>query len=120
MSSKAKWLMATLAGALWLGWLVTYSASKMMMDVGWTHVVATELIRSAAMVATIVCFLLWLVAPIIATAKVWRQIGIEEQRRQCDSCPHMAKRAARYNNIIPTDFTGSIRTIRDGVRNRDN
>lgn len=42
--------------------------------------------------------LLWLVAPMIATAKMWHRIGMDEQRRQC-TC--VAPRSARLATIVP-------------------
>lgn len=116
MTSKAKWLTAAIAAVLWIAWGAAYAAWKTHPDIGVGHVVATEVLRAAAGLMTVVLILGFLVSPVIATARVWKEIGIKEQQNHCDACRHAADRAARYGNIIPIRFDGAITSARDSAR----
>lgn len=113
MSSKAKWLTAALTVATWVGWLTCYTASE-VEDIGLVLLIAREALRVATIVSSIILALGCMVAPAIATARVWREIGVREQRQRC-SCSVTTKRAA-LTNIIPVSFNGSVSRIGDPLR----
>lgn len=120
MSSKAKWVTAAITAVLWIAWLSAYAAWKVNPDIGVCHVVATSALQMAAGLSSLILALGWMVSPALAVAKVWKEIGINEQRKQCEACQHSAARAGRLTNFIPSTFAGNVTPISDVVRNRDN
>lgn len=120
MSSKAKWLTAAITVVLWVAWLSAFAASKAYPDIAVAHVVATAALQMAAGLCSLILALGWMVSPALAVARTWREIGIREQQRQCETCSHSAERAARLSHFIPSTFTGNVTPIRNVVRNRDN
>lgn len=119
MNRSQKWATGTLTAALWVAWIVAYATSR-VSEVGVVHHVVTEVLRLAVILSSVIFALAWMIAPAIATARVWREIGAREREHQCESCPVAAKRAAKLQNLIPTNFNGSITRIGDVVRIRDN
>ena len=86
----------------WMVWLVALAGSP----VGWGHEVATSVAQVVAEVGTVCCVILWMIPPVLATARVWHEIGREQQRQDCPSC----RRASElpYDNIIPLKFNGRL------------
>lgn len=97
MSKRVRMWSVAVTTLAWVVWIVAYSACK-MVPVGWGHMVAMAVSQMVAGIGTVICVLLWLVAPMIATAKMWHRIGMDEQRRQC-TCA--ATQSARLATIIP-------------------
>lgn len=84
--SKAKWITAAITAALWLAWVAADAAWRLNPDISVAHVVATQVLQMAAGMSTIVLILGFLISPVIATARVWRELGRREQEREC--CKH--------------------------------
>lgn len=113
MSSRAKWLTAALTVVLWAAWLTGYTVWREHPDIGVGHVVATQAMQMAAGLSSVVLAMGLLVAPVVRTAAVWREIGIKEQQQQCSACPRAVKRAAKLTSIIPASGLSNVTRIRD-------
>ena len=94
VSTRAKWFMAVSAGSAWASWLwVLWHPSS------WPALEAT--LRMVTLVASVVLALGLMVAPVLRTAAVWREIGVREQQKKCDVCPVSRARAGRLADVIP-------------------
>ena len=120
MSTWVKWATAAITAVLWVMWFAARSAAEVVPDIGPGHRIVTSALAMATIVASIALVLMLLIAPagasIVKTAEVWHQLGIEEQKRSCDGCPHHRRRS----NIIPVHFNGSITRLPEPVPRRDN
>jgi hypothetical protein len=78
-------------GALW----VSYT-----QDVGTPFRVMLDALDVLAEMSAVFFMLTFLVAPVVATARMWREIGAQEQRRNCKHPAHddnvVAFRPTRY------------------------
>lgn len=83
---------------LW-GWWLGCEWVRYTQDVSALFLVMLQGLRAVAMVSSVFLLLSFLVAPVVATARMWREIGMREQSRNC-KCPArdnvVAFRPARY------------------------
>lgn len=70
---------------LWVGWLsATWVSENTDHRLPALHYVGQQALMLAAGLATIAWLLSCLVAPMIETAKVWRDIGVKSQSAKCE------------------------------------
>lgn len=84
-------------GLLWSAWLAVAWVSH-QPGVSEEMIVAANALMLLAGLASVVVILSILVQPMLNTARVWYDIGLEEQRRQCTCRP---ARAQEHAPIIP-------------------
>lgn len=107
MSKRVRMWSVAVTTLAWVLWIVAYSASK-MVPVGWGHMTAMAVSQMVAGIGTVICVILWLVAPVIETARVWHRIGVNEQRSQCSTCAHFTERGGHLATIIPLRSTARV------------
>lgn len=108
MSTKSRRLVVAATGVAWITWLSLYTLSKTGEQPTIVHLVGLQASQMIAGMLTVAAILGYLVAPVLTTAQLWREIGIREQQRHCDDCPMARQRAGRLTNIIPLRFDGRV------------
>lgn len=100
MSTKTRRLVVAATVFAWTIWLSLYTLSK-TGEPSIVHLVGLQASQMAAGMLTVAAVLGFLVTPVIATARIWREIGIKEQQRHCDVCPVSARRTVEIADVIP-------------------
>lgn len=97
MGKKQRRVLVGVTLFFWVDWLVCVWAG-MHYHVGNGHVVATEALRMLVAVMSVASLLVYLVGPMLATAKVWLTIGRRDHERTCE-CSKWDGRAV--GDVVP-------------------
>lgn len=97
---KCRWVCAATTLAMWAGWLyVTWQTRT--HECGPVVWVAKDVLMLAAGLSSIVLILGILVSPVLTTAAVWRELGMQERGRQC-TC----------RTLLPTNDAATVIRLR--------
>jgi hypothetical protein len=97
--------------ALWVLWVAALWGGE-THDVGPGHRICEMVLRVTAVTAAIAWAMAALVAPLVETARIWRDIGRREARKdhQCDECRRQRQNLAA---VIPIRSIGTRRVHSD-------
>lgn len=83
MSIKRRRILAVFTAVCWIMWLGCVMGQQHMGADGPGHGMATLVWQMLTCISTVALILAYLVAPILATVRVWHEIGRREREQQC-------------------------------------